>query len=275
LSHRRHHLYHNHVEKDYSHPWYTEERLARPHEGLARTVNNNRLILFTFPLVGWQLYLYGFPDGSHYFPIESHRLWKDGTPSSEFSKCIFSTSVVATFLYFWFHICGGNVYDFLFYYFMPHCVFGWWIVTVTYLQHHSPGTLVYNDETWNYVLAAFETVDRTYGFGLDTLLHNITNGHVVHHLFFKSIPHYNLVLATESLKNYLQEHNLLHLYRHEETRSFVFLIFKYMIKYGLRGTESPPVSIKPPISDSGSGGNSVVNSTSATTKRRARNSASK
>ena len=27
---------------------------------------------------------------------------------------------------------------------------------------------------------------------LDKLMHNITNGHVVHHLFFTKIPHYNL-----------------------------------------------------------------------------------
>ena len=27
---------------------------------------------------------------------------------------------------------------------------------------------------------------------LDKLMHNITNGHVVHHLVFTKIPHYNL-----------------------------------------------------------------------------------
>ena len=44
---------------------------------------------------------------------------------------------------------------------VPRC--RWWLVCVTYLQHHSHDTMVYDDSKWSYVLAAFETVDRKFG----------------------------------------------------------------------------------------------------------------
>jgi hypothetical protein len=28
---------------------------------------------------------------------------------------------------------------------------GWWLVAVTYLQHHNPDTVVYDDEDWKFV----------------------------------------------------------------------------------------------------------------------------
>merc|ERR1719453_1534106 len=64
LSHRRHHMYHNHVDKDYSHPWYTEERLGQTDEGLYRFFREHKDLMATFPLFGWTAYLLGSPDGS-------------------------------------------------------------------------------------------------------------------------------------------------------------------------------------------------------------------
>lgn len=69
----------------------------------------------------------------------------------------------------------------------PALVYGWWLVAVTYLQHHNPHTLVYAEEDWKFAHAAFETVDRKFGWGIDTLHHHITDGHVAHHLFFTKV----------------------------------------------------------------------------------------
>lgn len=36
LTHHQHHMYHNHLTKDYSHPWITPEELATPEQSFNR-----------------------------------------------------------------------------------------------------------------------------------------------------------------------------------------------------------------------------------------------
>ena len=130
-----------------------------------------------------------------------------------------------------------------YYYVAPWFVFSWWLVAVTYLQHHNHDTLVYDDTDWKFVDAAFETVDRKFGFGLDTLHHHITDGHVAHHLFFRNIPHYNLPIATKAIKKYLEENKLGFLYKFNYTYDFPIRLHTYMVKYGLSATRATqPVS---------------------------------
>ena len=113
-------------------------------------------------------------------------------------------------------------------------MFGWWLVTVTYLQHHGPDTVAYDAKTWKYVDAAFQTIDRKFGFGVDQLSHHITDGHVVHHLFFTKIPHYNLPMATKALREHLEKNNLGWLYTLDKTYDFPFRIHKYLVENGFR-----------------------------------------
>lgn len=233
LSHRRHHMYHNHESKDYSHPWYTPERLQRPDEGMARLMHKQSWLRFLFPFYGWHIYLYGLPDGSHYFPFTNQRLWKESTPEEK-TKCYLSTAVVAVALSMIYYICSGDIQSMLFYYFGPYVFFGWWLVTVTYLQHHDHDTLVYGDADWKFVISAFETVDRTFGYGIDHIHHNITDGHVAHHLFFTKIPHYNLPVATKAIRQYLKENDLEYMYKHYDCRDFVFRVHKYFVDFGFK-----------------------------------------
>jgi fatty acid desaturase len=62
------------------------------------------------------------------------------------------------------------------------------------------------------------------------MTHNITDGHVLHHLFFTKIPHYNLKRATKSVRPYLES---LGVYRHEYNP---FVLIDFVVnnfKYGL------------------------------------------
>lgn len=240
LSHRRHHMYHNHITKDYSHPWYTPERFEQPDEKIAKFMDQYGWFRGLFPFFGWAVYLFGMPDGSHFFPFlcfpfSTQRMWRE-SPIIEVFKCLFSTSIVIAYAYGIYCFFGQDFNEMCYYHLYPGVMCGWWLVCVTYLQHHEDDTLVYDDSNWKFVDSAFETVDRKFGWGIDTLHHHITDGHVVHHLFYTKIPHYNLPIATKALKDYMHLNGLGHLYKMQYSFDFPYKVHEYFIRFGFRAT---------------------------------------
>ncbi|KAI3782492.1 hypothetical protein L2E82_12540 [Cichorium intybus] len=77
------------------------------------------------------------------------------------------------------------------------------LVTITYLHHTHPSLPHYDDSEWNWMKGAFATVDRDYGV-LNKVFHNITDTHVLHHLF-SYIPHYHAMEATKAIRPILGE----------------------------------------------------------------------
>ncbi|KND05162.1 uncharacterized protein SPPG_00830 [Spizellomyces punctatus DAOM BR117] len=185
-SHAQHHAYHNHKDKDMSHPWLTPEEET---PGAKLLKDQPFLVPFAY---GFGYILAGIPDGSHFVPWSP--LFRN---NKERAQCVVSSGVV--FLYFVaLRLVAKNWTSFAYGYAMPWLVYNAWLYIVTYLQHHTAETRVYSSASWTFTTGAVETVDREYtpfGF-LDKLMHNITNGHVVHHLFYTSIPHYRLMEAT-------------------------------------------------------------------------------
>jgi omega-3 fatty acid desaturase (delta-15 desaturase) len=240
LSHRRHHMYHNHEEKDYSHPWYTPQKLASGECDIAVWVDKTTWVRMLFPIFGWPLYLFGMPDGSHFIPFKKDRLWKE-SDVVECYKCVISSIVVVCYAFFILKAFQFNFMEVAYYYVAPLLMFGWWLTAVTYLQHHGPETIVYNDANWTFVKAAFETIDRTFGLGIDNLHHNITDGHVVHHLFFTKIPHYNLSEATRALKKHLNNEGHADVYKHEQTYDFIYRVYLYFYQFGHRAHVMKPL----------------------------------
>ncbi|KAJ3183518.1 hypothetical protein HDU87_006841 [Geranomyces variabilis] len=184
-SHAQHHAYHNHKDKDMSHVWSTPAE-----EGTGGRVVKDQPFLIPFAYTFLYL-LAGFTDGSHYVPWS--KLFRN---NKERAQCVISTGVVLAYLIAirW---AAGSWTAFTAGYFVPWLIYNTWLYGVTYLQHHSNDTQVYSDEHWTFTTGGVQTVDRVYGLGLlDKLMHNITDGHVVHHLFYTSIPHYSLMDAT-------------------------------------------------------------------------------
>ncbi|KAJ3022587.1 hypothetical protein HKX48_005773 [Thoreauomyces humboldtii] len=184
-SHAQHHAYHNHKDKDMSHVWSTPAE-----EGNGGKLLKDQPLLIPFAYTFGYL-IAGWTDGSHYVPWS--KLFRN---NRERVQCVISSGVCLAFLGA-IRYAAGSWSAFGAGYFVPWCIYNTWLYGVTYLQHHSEGTQVYSNENWTFTTGAVQTVDRVYGFGLlDKLMHNITDGHVVHHLFYTSIPHYRLMDAT-------------------------------------------------------------------------------
>ena len=219
-SHNLHHLHHNHIKNDYSHVWVASHYVHK--KSLF-----NKVVQYSglAPIFGWFLYMIGAVDGGHWIPFGG-RLWQKNTWTNFIHSCISSFFVFNAF-YLYVYLCNFQFETFMLYFGYSWFVFSFWLLTVTYLQHHDnqvKDTIVYGDESWNFVKGALQTVDRSYGSIIDNLSHNITNGHLIHHLFFTKIPHYHLRTATKHLYAYLDKHQIEYKYRY--TPNFFVKIFE-------------------------------------------------
>ena len=86
----------------------------------------------------------------------------------------------------------------LLYYGAPLFVFASFLVLVTFLHHNDEKTPWYGDSEWTYVKGNLSSVDRSYGWLINNLSHNIGT-HQIHHLF-PIIPHYKLVRASDAFR---------------------------------------------------------------------------
>ena len=179
------------------------------------------------PFVGYPIYLFaGIDDGVHIYPYS--KLYSN-TSNKEKIKCVVSSMVVFINLYFLINLYG-SVSTFLKFYGGAYIIFAFCLYMVTYMQHHKYETKVYDDTTWSYLNGALETVDRTYGYGIDDIQHNISDCHVAHHLFFTQIPHYNLKTATEKIRPLLISHNR---YNYENHKNILYDFFKLFVKVNM------------------------------------------
>ncbi|TPX60733.1 hypothetical protein PhCBS80983_g01643 [Powellomyces hirtus] len=187
-SHAQHHAYHNHKDKDMSHVWSTP---AEESTGAKFLKDQPLLVPFAYT---FGYLLAGWTDGSHFVPWG--KLFRN---NRERVQCVISTGVVLAYLVA-IRYAAGSWSAFSVGFVVPWSIYNTWLYVVTYLQHHTADTQVYSNENWTFTTGAVQTVDRVYGFGLlDKLMHNITDGHVVHHLFYTSIPHYRLMDATPAV----------------------------------------------------------------------------
>ncbi|KAJ3071651.1 hypothetical protein HDU98_005010 [Podochytrium sp. JEL0797] len=187
-SHATHHAYHQHKDKDKSHSWNDREE-----EGLSAYMLAQPLLI---PVLYPVFYLFiGVPDGSHYNPLS-----KLFATRKDSVLCVVSVSVCLAYLTAFVQLWGWE--KLVWVYGVPWLVYNYWLYKVTFLQHHGDDTVVYGEGSWDFLTGGLQTIDRVYDTNtgaLDSVMHNITNGHVVHHLFSTSIPHYHLMEATNAI----------------------------------------------------------------------------
>ena len=81
----------------------------------------------------------------------------------------------------------------------PYLQVNFWLVMITLLQHSHPSLPHFAGAEWEWLRGACSTVDRDYGWLLNTLHHHLADTHVCHHIF-SGMPHYHAQEATAALR---------------------------------------------------------------------------
>uniref|UniRef100_A0A915LG46 Fatty acid desaturase domain-containing protein n=1 Tax=Meloidogyne javanica TaxID=6303 RepID=A0A915LG46_MELJA len=170
-SHRQHHQYTAHLDKDKGHPWVTEEEYES-----SNWIKKHFAKIPLSGLVRWNpIYtIAGLPDGSHFWPWS--KLFDNNVDRI---KCVVSVSAC------------------------------FWMVIITFLQHQDEQIEVYEEGTWAFMKGQLQTVDRSFGFGIDKALHHITD-------------------ATEAVKKVLQKYP--GAYKHKSAYDFLIKFLWLNIK---------------------------------------------
>ena len=211
-SHRKHHLNHNHLTKDYSHQWFIREE--RDHlEDYVKASHATRNV--QLPILYFVYLFLGIPDGGHVFFYG--RMWEKESMKEKLNAAISVAVSFATAGTLWYNM---GTADFAVVCMVPWLVMSFWLFMVTYLQHHSDDGKLYTDDTFTFEKGAFQTVDRSYGKWINRMSHHMMDGHIVHHLFFERVPHYRLEAATKALVKGMEERGQGHLYKFIDTPDF-------------------------------------------------------
>nr|XP_043619257.1 delta(12)-fatty-acid desaturase FAD2-like [Erigeron canadensis] len=204
ISHRRHHANTGSLERDELYVPKTKSKLGASAFYLDNPVGRT-LTLFVKLTIGFYMYLTVNASGRPYDKFASH--YDPRSPiyqENERVLILFSDIGLIAFSYMLYKLAMIQGFGWLFcVYLGPLIVRNAYLVTITYLQHTHPSLPHYDDSEWNWMKGAFTTVDRDYGV-LNKVFHNITDTHVLHHLF-SYIPHYHAMEATNAIKPILGE----------------------------------------------------------------------
>jgi omega-6 fatty acid desaturase (delta-12 desaturase) len=134
---------------------------------------------------------------SHFNP--NSVLFKDSQRSLVVQSDIAIALVVAGLIYCGVQYGWGNLF---FFYGVPEMIVNFFLVLITYLQHTDVFLPHMRENEWTWLRGACLTVDRSYGWIIDTCLHRITDTHVAHHIF-STMPFYHCEEATHVIREKL------------------------------------------------------------------------
>nr|GFA12004.1 omega-6 fatty acid desaturase [Tanacetum cinerariifolium] len=207
ISHRRHHANTGSLEHDEVYVPKTKSKLDPSAFYLDNPVGRTLTLLVKLTL-GWYIYLTINAAGRPYDKFASHYDPRSPIFSDNERVLILMSDIgLLSFSYLLYKVAMIQGFAWVF------CVYGG---TITYLHHTHASLPHYDDSEWNWMKGAFSTVDRDYGI-LNKVFHNITDTHVLHHLF-SYIPHYHAMEATKAIRPVLGE-----FYQSDSTPYFVAL----------------------------------------------------
>ncbi|KAJ1423251.1 Fatty acid desaturase domain [Sesbania bispinosa] len=204
-SHRRHHSNTGSLERD-------EVFVPKRKSGISwysKYLNNppGRVLTLTITLtLGWPLYLLFNVSGRHYDRFACHYdpygpIYSD---RERLQIYVSDAGVLAVFYGLYRLVLAHGLGWVVCVYGVPLLVVNGFLVLITFLQHTHPALPHYDSSEWDWLRGALATVDRDYGI-LNKVLHNITDTHVVHHMF-STMPHYHAMEATKAVKPILGDY---------------------------------------------------------------------
>lgn len=217
ISHRRHHANTGSLEHDEVYVPKTKSKLGASAFYLDNPIGRTLTLLVKLTL-GWYIYLAINAAGRPYEKFASHYDPRSQMFSDNERVLILMSDIgLLSFSFLLYKLAMIQGFAWVF------CVYGGalmvmnaFLVTITYLHHTHPSLPHYDDSEWNWMKGAFATIDRDYGV-LNKVFHNITDTHVLHHLF-SYIPHYHAMEATKAIRPVLGE-----FYQIDRTPFFVAL----------------------------------------------------
>lgn len=213
ISHRKHHANTGSCEHDEAFVPFTQDEVEPTWSEMLHDSSLYHVIkLFKILLLGWiPSYLgmnawgprkYQNEPKCHFNPNAAFFLPKERA-SIVLSDVGFVLAVV-TIGYF-IAICGFPIMMRL--YIIPYLINNAYLVTITFLHHTDIYVPHFRVGEWTWLRGSLCTIDRSYGWFLDIILHHITDTHVCHHIFSK-MPFYHCVEATEAIKPILGKYYL-------------------------------------------------------------------
>ncbi|PRW57598.1 fatty acid delta-12 [Chlorella sorokiniana] len=205
-SHRRHHSNTGSLAKDEVFVPTIREEVSNGFEVAQLWPVRLAKLLFSFTL-GWPAYLFFNVSGRPYDKswVNHFDPWSPIFSKRERIEVAISDVALVAVLYGLRQLAGAMGWAWLLKtYIVPYMIVNFWLVFITLLQHTHPELPHYTDNEWDWLRGALATVDRDYGWLLNTMHHHIQDTHVCHHLF-STMPHYHAQEATEALKPILGE----------------------------------------------------------------------
>jgi omega-3 fatty acid desaturase (delta-15 desaturase) len=91
--------------------------------------------------------------------------------------------------------------------FAPWLDISFQLFMVTYLQYHSDdGKLNSTWKSWTFQKVAFETVGRSDGKRIDRISNHVMASHVIHHLYFEQVLHYQQAVQYTEIVHVPERH---------------------------------------------------------------------